>query len=193
MKLDVATLSVPKEGETANGDALLVRTFDTADVFAVVDGLGHGPAAAEASRAGTQVVERLERVRPALEVIESMHAAMRGTRGAAALVCVVHDDGQVEGCGVGNVELRCRGGHVPATLSPGILGRQVRRFMRFEGSVTPGTRLFAFTDGISSRVPLDEVSALSPAEACKSIFDEHRRTHDDATILIADVIADVKA
>ena len=49
MSPNVAHLSQPKPGEKANGDAVLVRRDGDALMLAVVDGLGHGPIAAEAA------------------------------------------------------------------------------------------------------------------------------------------------
>ena len=95
--------------------------------------------------------------------------------------------GAIEGCGVGNVDLRSLGGAVPARLSPGIIGVRVRRYNVFAGSVPPGARLLIFSDGISAQVPIAQTASMAAAEACRFIQNGYRRAHDDSTILVIDV------
>jgi hypothetical protein len=48
-------------------------------------------------------------------------------------------------------------------------------------------RLALFSDGISTSLRLEDTAKLTPAAACHAIFGRHRRTEDDATILVADL------
>lgn len=187
MRLVLGSHTVVCTGEVANGDAIVYRVDGDHCLFAVIDGLGHGPNAQAASQAGVAAVEALTLPCPVRGAIEAMHAAMRSTRGAAAMVCNFHADGRLEGCGVGNVELRQSGARVPVALSPGILGRQVRKFRLFDATLSPGARLFVFTDGISRGFATDEFAGLDPTAASRAIIDAHGRDHDDSSILIADV------
>ena len=52
--VSVAWLSRPREGESVNGDAVIVRRHGDAVLVAVVDALGHGPKAAEVAEASTE-------------------------------------------------------------------------------------------------------------------------------------------
>jgi hypothetical protein len=97
--------------------------------------------------------------------------------------------GRVEGCGVGNVELRVLSSRVPVILTPGILGVSLNRTRVFEGPVGAGARFILFSDGISPRMELDRYEKLPVETACKTMVERYRRTHDDATLLIADVEA----
>jgi len=189
MKLKASHASRPKIGEQVNGDGVVIRLEGTRVLVAVVDALGHGPVAADVKH---RAVEHLEKVSLELDVrqiIEGLHRSLRGTRGAAAMVCGLDlgGAGQLEGCGVGNVDLRVLGSHIPIVLSPGVLGAQVRNIRVFRGEVILGSRLVLFSDGISSRAAFDGLRRIPPASACEMVLANHSHAHDDATVLIADL------
>jgi negative regulator of sigma-B (phosphoserine phosphatase) len=179
-------ISLPCEGHLVNGDAVLVRRLADGYLAAVVDALGHGPTAAEIARVAREHLAANEVRAGVLELMHDLHGSLAGTRGAAAMVMLLRG-GRLEGCGVGNVDLRTVGGAVPVVQSPGILGVKVRRFNVFVGQVPPGARLLVFSDGISAQVPVGETAALDPAAACRFIVNGYRRAHDDSTILVIDV------
>jgi negative regulator of sigma-B (phosphoserine phosphatase) len=186
MKLAFDWVSLPKEGEIENGDAVLVRREGEKTLVLVVDALGHGAHAAQIARAAVGYAGSVVLDHGVLRIVEGLHAALKGTRGAAALVCVL-GQGQIEACGVGNVEMRCQGLKLPVVISPGVLGAQVKRPRVFGGKLKGCERLVIFTDGVSSRFGLDALRDLSAAEACRAILAQHRRSHDDATVLVADL------
>jgi negative regulator of sigma-B (phosphoserine phosphatase) len=179
-------VSVPCAGHRENGDAVLVRTTEDGTLVAVVDALGHGPTAAEiATRAVADLTTAaLSAGMPAL--MTHLHEALRGTRGAAAMVCLLRN-GRLEGCGVGNVDLRSIGSNVPVVQSPGILGVRVRRYNVFAADLASGTRLVIFSDGISSQAPVSQTRGMGAREACDFILRGYGRSHDDATVLVVDV------
>jgi negative regulator of sigma-B (phosphoserine phosphatase) len=72
-------------------------------------------------------------------------------------------------------------------LTPGIVGQRLHRLREFDGLLATGDRLVCFSDGISAQVPLATSRALPPPQACAQIMERHRRSYDDATILVADV------
>lgn len=186
MNAVVAHVTAPKLGERANGDAVLVRREGDDLLIAVVDGLGHGPAAAQAAQATVAGLARYELGRPVLEMMQALHTDLRGTRGVAATVCIVRG-AHIESCAVGNVQLACTNATIPLVLSSGVLGARVPKFRICHGTLRPRARIALFSDGISTRIGLDQVRELSPQAACQAIFDRHRKKEDDATILIADV------
>ena len=53
VKVTVEYATLPKQGETENGDAALVRRVDDSVLIAVVDALGHGALAAKAAAVAT--------------------------------------------------------------------------------------------------------------------------------------------
>lgn len=187
MSITYAHLSMPKPGERANGDAVYVREAAPRRLLlAVVDGLGHGPLAAEASACAVSQLQNVAFDTTMLDIMQTLHRALRGTRGAAATVCTVNGD-KLEACAVGNVTLSSYGMTMPIVLSAGVLGHQVGTFRICRTDVPVRARLALFSDGINTRVRLEETAKLTPAAACHAIFGQHRRAEDDATILVADL------
>jgi negative regulator of sigma-B (phosphoserine phosphatase) len=185
MKLSASHVTRPKPGEVVNGDAVVTRITSAHSLLAIVDALGHGAHAAEVAH---KAVRYLESVALDLEVralMTGLHAELRDTRGAAAMLCSIHGD-RIAGCGVGNVELRIVGSTVPVVLSPGVLGGSVRQFRIFHGQLHPRSRLVLFSDGISARFSLETLRHVPAADACHQLLSQHGRAHDDATALVAD-------
>jgi phosphoserine phosphatase RsbX len=180
----IAHASSPCAGQSVSGDCIVMRSFASGLMVAVVDALGHGPKAAAVAESARACLESLALPPRAgsAGVIEELHATLRETRGAAAMVCLL--DGPVlDGAGVGNVELRAVGAPLPIVLSPGILGIQVRRIRSFSGRLTPGSRLFVFSDGISRNAPFAALARLDAEQACQTLLREHRHAHDDASVV----------
>ena len=187
MRATIAHESVPKAGEFENGDAVVVRSDrDDRVMFAVVDGLGHGHAAAKASAAATSFLNGAALGQPLELLMNGLHDALRGTRGAAGTVCVLQSD-TLATCAVGNVQLKCANADVPLVLSAGVLGLRVNKYRVCEARMEPGARIVLYSDGISSRFTLDDCRHLAPSQACKMMLERLRKREDDATILIADM------
>lgn len=182
---EVAYLSTPAEGEIACGDAVVVRREPGVTLLAVIDVLGHGP---EAGRVAAQAVKFLEAapLTSAKTLVSGLHDALRGTRGAAAALCVLRGL-RLDACGVGNVETRVVGSKVPVISTPGIIGARVGILRESLGKLAVGDRVVCWSDGISSRLELDGMRHVAPADACARIMNQHRRRHDDASVLVADL------
>ncbi len=188
LRVHTAHLSFPMPGEVKNGDAVVIRNGDseTEVVLAVIDGLGHGPEAAHASQAAREVLTQLPPGVGVEEALREVHRHLRGSRGAAATVCIVRGM-QLEACAVGNVALLSVNCSVPLVLSAGVLGHQVAKYRVATAQLNPGARLALLSDGISTRFRLDDLKQLDPARACQEIMDRYRRRDDDASVLMADV------
>jgi negative regulator of sigma-B (phosphoserine phosphatase) len=186
LRVQTAHLCLPKPGERENGDAVLVREDgEGRSMLVVIDALGHGPGAAEVSLAGTECLSALPLDTPVLQVMHALHQALRGSRGAAATVCMLTGS-RIECCAVGNVHLLSSGSEVPLVLSPGILGHQVAKFRVSDSALRAGARIALISDGVSLRFSLDQLRHLAAAEACEFIIRRYRRQEDDATVLLAD-------
>jgi negative regulator of sigma-B (phosphoserine phosphatase) len=183
----VAHISLPKPGERVNGDAIVICTGPKDRMLlAVIDGLGHGPIAAEASGAAVALLKAASLDQSVLMLMQGVHHALKGTRGAAATLCLLTGN-KLEICAVGNVQLSCTNTSIPLVLSPGVLGMRVPRYRVCEAQLNKGARLALYSDGISSRFRAEETRHLAPGEACKLTIERYRKNEDDATILIADL------
>jgi negative regulator of sigma-B (phosphoserine phosphatase) len=183
----VASFCQPARGESACGDLVVHREAGDEHLLAVIDVLGHGPKAADVAAQARQYLLGLPwpSAQTSEAIVAGLDEHLRGTRGAGAMVCLVRGD-RLDGCGVGNVELRSVGAAVPTLMSPGVLGSQRPLKLRpFAAQVTRGTSLFLFSDGVSSRAPFSTLARLTPAGACESLARDHRKPHDDGSALVA--------
>lgn len=177
---------LPRHGEHVCGDAVFVRREEDLALLSVVDGLGHGVKAAHVAKRATDILERQSPRTGVLPIMNELHSGLADTRGACVLVCIVSKN-SVEVCSVGNVELRALGIELPFVLTPGVVGARMSRPRVARATIEGPARMVIYSDGLSSRFHLAEFSSLSSADACSTIFERHRRSHDDATLLVADL------
>src|SRR3954449_7476897 len=98
----VATRALAGQGES--GDAGLVVSLTGGALVAVIDGLGHGSAAATAARAAVRVLSAVAHG-STVDLARRCHAALQGTRGAVmTLACLDAARGTLEWLGIGDVE-----------------------------------------------------------------------------------------
>ncbi|WP_437603538.1 SpoIIE family protein phosphatase [Sorangium sp. So ce590] len=186
MKLAVEHTILPKDGERVSGDAVFVRAGKDGVVFAVIDALGHGEHAAAAADVALKALGDAPSGEDVRALVDRLHARLRGTRGAAGMICRFQE-GRLQGCSVGNVELMSHGTRVQWLQSPGILGASLGKVRIFDAQLAPGDRLAVFSDGVSPRFDLSLLRGMKAAEACRVLMSRHRRSHDDSTVLIADI------
>lgn len=187
MTVVVEHISLPKLGERANGDAVVVcNGAGERLLIGVIDGLGHGPIAAEASSAAVTRLKREALEQGVQALMMHVHDALKGTRGAAATLCLLNGR-KLEACAVGNVQLLCTNTSIPLVLSAGVLGARVTKYRVCEAQLNKAARIAIYSDGISSRLRSDEIRTGTASEACKVTIERHRKKEDDATILVADV------
>ncbi|MFF3640912.1 SpoIIE family protein phosphatase [Streptomyces sp. NPDC002564] len=180
-------LCLPAFGETASGDGYAVAEHGGARTVLVIDGLGHGPEAAEAA----QRAERTFLAHPAAplaDVLTALHKALRHTRGAAVAVLRV-TAGRAEFCGIGNVRgaaLTPEGIQHQFTGQAGIVGYTLPAPRSRFVELSEHTTLVLYTDGIDHRwthAPTTARLTLPPVLLAASLAHSHRRVRDDATVL----------
>ena len=96
MKVAAEHFTLPKEGEKENGDAAIVRSYEGGALFAVVDALGHGPAAASVARTAIEHLSETSIAVGIEKLVLGLHERLRGSRGAAAVVCLFREDGHLD-------------------------------------------------------------------------------------------------
>lgn len=172
-------------GEFECGDSYLVRTGKAGTLIALADGLGHGPSAAQASRAFCDFVEK--RVDDPLDqLMVDASAALHTTRGAAvALVRISPGAGVLSYCGVGNIDMQAasRGPVRPVSL-PGIVGRRIRTTRTFEYAIHKGDLFALHSDGISSRLDFERYRHLDIEEVADAMVRDHGKQTDDVGVVV---------
>ena len=158
-----------RPGEEVNGDAYFVAEHDGETLLAVVDGLGHGRGAREATAAALDTLEEWDG-EPLDEVVRAAHDALRATRGA------VMRRGRASTArarpshyaGVGNVEVRVLGAPEPARPIPsnGTLGARLSHGARLAAPLVGGDdarhRLRRHQRDLGHRRPTPASLAKSP-------------------------------
>jgi len=186
---DVAAISVSKENETVCGDAWTVRYLADEMTTAIVDGLGHGLHAAEASRAAVDALN--SRVfSNCADAIRTMHESLRHTRGAAGTVVTVSPATQVvRVAGIGNVSAAiCHEQSVRRAVSlNGILGGETRPIREFTYPWIRDSLLVMHSDGLASSWSLATYPGYArrhPAIIAALLYRDFNRGRDDVTVLV---------
>jgi len=181
--IDALILGRPRTGEACSGDAGVVRPMPDGTWVLLVDGLGHGPKAATAA---ALAVDELSRLAPGLSVVAGLsqiHARLRGSRGAAAILAFFDERG-VTLAGVGNVEIRALGPRrLPFMPSNGVVGERMRDLRATQIDLEHNDRFLLYTDGIVRGTPFDSLLSLDPPSLCATVLDHHSHAHDDATLI----------
>jgi anti-sigma regulatory factor (Ser/Thr protein kinase) len=188
---EIGAVSVPKSGETLNGDAWAVELRDDGATFLVADGLGHGP---DACRAASLAVEALHS-RPAdtaIRILDLAHGRLRPTRGAA--VAVMRDEpasGEIAFAGVGNIAAYIwdpAGDTRRAMVSHnGIVGHNVARSQEYRYPWPAGSLLIAHSDGLETHWEVAKHAGLAACHAsliAAMLYREHSRKRDDVVVLV---------
>ncbi|WP_329065923.1 SpoIIE family protein phosphatase [Streptomyces sp. NBC_01429] len=184
---DVGAVCLAAEGERTSGDAYAVIDTDGVRTAIVVDGLGHGPGAAEPAHAALRAFGRTPDS-PLPEILTAVHRALRHTRGTALGLLRLHP-GRAEYCGVGNVRALALGHdsvHHRLTGQPGVAGLNVRSARVHRIPLEPGSTAVLHTDGIDQRwahAPSPFLLRLPPTLLPAALAHGHRLSRDDATVL----------
>jgi anti-sigma regulatory factor (Ser/Thr protein kinase) len=186
----IGAVSVPKAGETLNGDAWAETPTARGTRVLVVDGLGHGPTANEASHAAVEAFRRAPGEPPAT-VVETCHLALRSTRGAAMAVAEIDlDHGVVRFAGVGNVAGSVWNGSVSHHMVSlnGTAGHGTVRPREFSYPWPPSGLMVLASDGLGTRWTLESYPGLiarDPALVAAVLYRDFNRGRDDVTVVVA--------
>jgi anti-sigma regulatory factor (Ser/Thr protein kinase) len=186
----LGAVTVPHPNEMVCGDAWGTIRDGARCLFLVADGLGHGPLAADAANTALRVFLANTRLGPAA-VLQVLHDALRGTRGAAVAVAEADLDAQVlrfagvgniAGCVVADGNSRCMLSH------NGTVGHEARKFQELSYPFPSGALLIMHSDGLGSRWDLGRYPGLAgrdPALVAGVLYRDFARGHDDVTIVAA--------
>lgn len=191
--LEVCGFAVPVAGERLCGDAVCCVQLPGRTVVLNVDGLGHGPEAAEAAQEAVRIFEANSARTPG-ELLVRVHEALKKTRGAAAAIAEISPiSGTLSYAGVGNI---C-GIVLSKTLGKnmvshnGTLGHVMPRVQEFKVAWPRDGILIMHSDGLQTRWDLSAYPGLlarHPALIAGVLFRDFRRQRDDASVVVVKAI-----
>ena len=188
--LTVGVVCLPVSGEQACGDAWAMKVDGDSTFFMLADGLGHGPDAAEAANQAVAIFSEQSPRHPA-ELLQLIHAGLRGTRGAAVVAAeVTPEKGIIRYAGLGNITGLMLDGKTSRNLVShnGTAGVEARKIQEFSYPWTENGLLVLHSDGVATRWLLDEYPGLAqkpPALIAGVLFRDHQRLRDDSTVVVA--------
>ena len=190
--LEFGAVSVPAGGERVCGDDWDVAWHADSCLIMVVDGLGHGPSAAEAAEAAVSAFRSAPSAEPE-EIMAVAHSTLRGTRGATMAIARLDQEcDEIRYAGLGNIAgtivdpASDRATHM-ISLN-GTVGHSVQRIQSYNYPWPRGATLILHSDGLSARWDLNQDPALrglAPGLLAGLLYRDHRRRRDDATVVVA--------
>jgi anti-sigma regulatory factor (Ser/Thr protein kinase) len=192
--VQVAGMAIPYPGERLSGDAWAQHQSPERTVILLVDGLGHGVQAAEASEEAVAVFwKRVDR--PPGEILSYVHEGLRKTRGAVAAVAEIRPHEEIlTYAAVGNTAASVVNslGSRSLVAHSGTLGVAAPKIQEFKIGWSPDSILIMHSDGLQTRWDLSSYSGLlarHPAIIGAALFRDFRRQRDDASVVIAKAAA----
>lgn len=177
----------PHPTERVSGDSATLRWIDDRVLVAIVDALGHGPAAAAITQQA-QAVLGSTRSTDVVTIMGAVHQALRTTAGAAVGLAVVDPAGRTfETAAVGNIRVRVVGASDRRLeWTAGTVGAQYRT-PRVTRDVLGDATLLIYSDGVGDRFETRDYPGLRsdhPDIAAKIIVERFGKDHDDASCLV---------
>jgi anti-sigma regulatory factor (Ser/Thr protein kinase) len=181
-------VSIAKSGEDVCGDSWAIDQNGATFTLLVVDGLGHGPDAAEAAVEAVRLFRRFHGHQvPTL--LDYVHGGLRSTRGAAVSIARFDPAAkEVVFAGIGNVAgvLASGGGLRRMVSMPGTAGYNVRKIQSFQYPFEGGL-LILCSDGLTTSWTLSRypnLDAAHPTLIAAVLYRDFARGRDDATVLV---------
>jgi anti-sigma regulatory factor (Ser/Thr protein kinase) len=186
---EIGGLSVPMRGESVCGDDFGVRLSPGLADIVVIDGLGHGPLAADCAELAIAAFQESRADSPA-EILREIHGALIATRGAAVAVARIGlEQRELLLSSIGNIAgfLWQEDGARHLVSHPGIVGHDVRNVREFTYGLGPNVLTLLYSDGISTHWSLDAYTGLlshDPSVIAGVVYRDHSRRRDDATVVV---------
>jgi negative regulator of sigma-B (phosphoserine phosphatase) len=193
--LDFGVAGAALEGEDRSGDLAVFAPTSAGGLVCLIDGLGHGAAAADAAAAAAEVIRHHAEAAPQ-ELLDRCHEALRETRGVVmTLAWFDIGAGEIVWTGVGNVDARLwhpseGGRHDVALVFGGVVGYQVPRVRPSTLTLTPGDLLVMVTDGIDPGFAAALDGGGAAQTVAERIFSAHGKGTDDALVIVVRYLPD---
>jgi anti-sigma regulatory factor (Ser/Thr protein kinase) len=186
----VGARSTPKLGQQICGDAWSMSDTGETLWITLLDGLGHGPLASEASHRAVGVFSSRARDDSLGDVLRAAHAGLRSTRGAVMAVARLEPAKKsLTYAGVGNIVAIVNTGEVNQHLvsTDGTVGYNMRLVRESAVNWNARSVFIATTDGLSTRWNLSrhpDLLAHHPVVIAHVLHRDFARDNDDASIVV---------
>ena len=184
-----AAYNRPCLGERVSGDVAIVVVMDMKRLAVLIDVLGHG---AEANGLAIEMADYVSKHPVAVPsaMIENLHKAFKGSRGAAAGCAVL--DARTHGvvfAGVGNPNFRILSSSQSMTLpvADGIIGREIRTPRDHSAQLLAKDLLIACSDGVAENFQVadyPQIFSHGVQSIVRSVVRRFGKDYDDATCLV---------
>lgn len=189
-----AVEAAARKGDVVSGDASVVCAEREGTLFAVIDGVGHGAAAAYASIRAADTIRGARHI-DLPRLAGQCHDALRDTRGAAIILGHVDQPGDLltwlaVGNVIGAVGRREPGGARLTAVVPltyGLLGHRLGNLHTQTHPLHPGDVIVSATDGIMPRFVDTLVLSGTPQNIADRILHRFWRETDDGLVFVARV------
>lgn len=186
----VGAVLKPVRGEEVSGDAWTFAKNDDGLALIVADGLGHGVMAARASAEAISAFRRSQDMTP-VPVLRTVHASVRGTRGAAVAVAYIDRTAStVRYGGIGNISGVLIGGNKPSMMIShnGTAGHHSPRFQEFLYPLPEDALVIMHSDGLHTSWNIDDYPGLrrrDPTVIAGVLYRDAARDRDDVCVVAA--------
>ena len=182
-------------GQIECGDDYLIKEINDGTLFAVVDGLGHGPEAAFAAKKAIQQLDA-----SADQSIETQfrlcNEVLHGTRGVVMTAMKIDLQYKLTYLAIGNVigviwKVAHNGKLVKGSIfmNNGMLGTRALPSMLVKTiELSPGDTVILATDGLKPQFESESPKFDSPARIAQHMFNTYRNIHDDGLMLVVTIL-----
>lgn len=180
--------------KTDCGDTGVIKEFDGQCFLALVDVLGHGSEAHDVALMAQKYLEQNYR-QELVDVMQGLHACLKGTRGAVAALCRLDTKtGKLTYVGIGNITVRVLGPRNSRFVSrDGIVGYMMSTPREQNLKLFAGDALVMYSDGIKEHFELSESPGILTGTA-KSIavglLNQFGKKNDDASCIALRYLGD---
>ncbi len=189
-RYSIGARSTPKAGQEVCGDAWAVEEQEGQLRAVVLDGLGHGPLASDASQRAVEIFRQSGKADSPGSILRSAHQGLKATRGAVMAVAQIDTAaGVVKFAGVGNIVGIVASGESSQHLlsTDGTVGYNMRLVREAEVTWTARSAMILTTDGLSTRWNLTRHPGLiqhHPSLIAAVLHRDFARDLDDATVVV---------
>lgn len=186
--MEIGAIVVPKPGEIECGDTWCYVERAGGALVMGVDGLGHGLGASQAASMACEVF-MTEKARAPAAVLERIHANLRTTRGAAAIVMEIDwDRRQLLAAGIGNLVAAIVEGSTVKRIPSynGIVGHATPRIRELSYAITPAAAVVFHSDGLTTAWQPERYPGLMQhpcATIAGVLYRDCKRGRDDSLVV----------